>query len=150
MWPRVDDIREGDLKMFSTNKDKAGRIKRSQDPRQIQGRAAEQAVTDWLKKNGYEIIERNYRRKTGEVDIISRKDECLCFTEVRSRSNSLMGSPALTVDSRKQRQIIRTSMFYLAEKKSIDMTVRFDVAAVIFGPKGPEIEYILSAFESGI
>jgi len=125
-------------------------MKNVQDKRQIQGRIAEQAVADWLEHNGYEIIERNYRRKTGEVDIISKKGECLCFTEVRSRSNGLMGSPALTVDARKQRQIIRTSMFFLAEIKGTDLTARFDVAAVIFGPKGPEIEYISSAFEAGI
>jgi len=125
-------------------------VRNIKDPRQIKGHIAEQAVAEWMEVNGYEIIERNYRRRTGEVDIISRNGECLCFTEVRSRSNTLMGSPALTVDSRKQRQIIRTSMFYIAEHQSIDAIARFDVAAVIFGPDGTEIDYIPSAFESGI
>ena len=119
------------------------------DVRKQLGCRAEEAVAAYLKNDGYDIVARNYLTKVGEVDIIARKGECLCFVEVRSRSNTAMGSPALTVDARKQRQVVRAAMYFLAEKAITNMVARFDVAAVTFGSLGPEIEYIPSAFEAG-
>lgn len=120
------------------------------DERRKLGSRAEEAVAEYLRRDGYAIVERNYMTKVGEVDIIARKGECLCFVEVRSRSTTAMGSPALTVDARKQRQVIRAAMYFLAERQVTNMVARFDVAAVTIGPVGPEIEYIPSAFEAGM
>ena len=120
------------------------------DARKRLGGRAEEAVAEWLAARGYEILERNYMTKVGEVDIIARQGECLCFVEVRSRSTDAMGSPALTVDARKQRQVIRAAMYFLSEKGVTNLVARFDVAAVTFGAAGPEIEYIPSAFDAGM
>lgn len=114
------------------------------------GVEAEEIVAAQLTREGYEIVARNYLTKIGEVDIVARKGGCLCFVEVRSRSSAAMGSPALTVDARKQRQVVRAAMHYLAEKRITNLVARFDVAAVTFGPEGPAIEYIPSAFEAGL
>ena len=114
------------------------------------GARAEEAVAQMLAGEGWTLVERNYRCRTGEVDLIVRKNEFLCFVEVRSRSNPAMGSPSLTVDRRKQRQVIRAALYFLAERGVKNMCVRFDVAAVTFGPAGPEIEYIPGAFEAGM
>jgi putative endonuclease len=119
------------------------------DARKALGNRAEECTATWLSKQGYKVVERNYRCKVGEVDIVARKDEYLCFVEVRSRSTDAMGSPSLTVDARKQRQVIRAAMTFLAVHKISNMNVRFDVAAVTFGPSGPAIEYIPGAFEAG-
>ena len=114
------------------------------------GAEAEEIVAARLTREGYEIVARNYLTKIGEVDIVARKGECLCFVEVRSRSNSAMGSPALTVDACKQRKVVRAAMHYLATMRITNLVARFDVAAVTFGPGGPVVEYIPSAFEAGL
>jgi putative endonuclease len=120
------------------------------DQRKRLGEKAEEAVAEYLVRDGYELVERNFECKIGEVDIIARKGECLCFVEVRSRSTDSMGSPALTVNARKQRQVVRAALWYLSKNEITNMVARFDVAAVTFGPVGPEIEYIPSAFDAGM
>ena len=114
------------------------------------GAEAEELVAARLAREGYKVVARNYLTRVGEVDIVARKGECLCFVEVRSRSTAAMGSPALTVDARKQRQVVRAAMHYLAANRITSLVARFDVAAVTFGPGGPVIEYIPSAFEAGL
>ena len=66
----------------------------------------------FLKKTGYIIIEKNYRSRYGEIDIIAKDCETLCFVEVKSRKNTHYASPEEYVDKKKQKRLLKTSMIY--------------------------------------
>lgn len=94
------------------------------------GALGEEAAVKAIKKQGYKIIERNYRTKLGEIDIIARDGEYTCFVEVRLRKNNDYGSPADTIDMRKQQKLIRTAKYYAVTKKIYDTPMRFDVVLI--------------------
>ncbi len=94
------------------------------------GNLGEEAAVRAIKKQGYKIIERNYRTKMGEIDIIAKDGEYTCFIEVRLRKNNDFGSPADTIDTRKQQKIIRTAKYYAVVKKIYDSPMRFDVVLI--------------------
>ena len=94
------------------------------------GNLGEEAAVKAIKKQGYKIIERNYRTKMGEIDIIARDGEYTCFIEVRLRKNNDFGSPADTMDVRKQQKLIRTAKYYAAAKKIYDSPMRFDAVLI--------------------
>jgi putative endonuclease len=119
----------------------------SSDPRHQLGTAAEQTATDFLVKNGYQILERNVSYKVGEIDIVARDSDTLVFIEVRSRSRPGQVHPAATVTRRKQVQIVRAAMAYCQDHHIKDTMIRFDVIAVL-GNQG-KIEHIPNAFEAG-
>lgn len=98
--------------------------------RQI-GSAQEERAAAFLEKNGYRIVEKNYRCRAGEIDLIAWHQGYLVFVEVKYRSSDHMGSPEEAVDFRKQKKISRAASWYLMEQRlSIDTPCRFDVAAV--------------------
>ncbi len=114
------------------------------------GGLAEQLVVKYLEERGYKIIERNFRCPVGEIDIVSCKDEYICFTEVRSRSDSSYGEPYETVTFPKQKKISKTAKYFIAENPHYynRYSFRFDVASVLFiGNSDYSIEYIEGAFE---
>ena len=76
------------------------------------GNLGEDEAVRALKKLKYEIIERNFSAKTGEIDIIAKDGEYICFVEVRLRKSNLYGTPAETIDLRNQKRIINTSSLY--------------------------------------
>ena len=94
------------------------------------GFLGEETAVKILKKQGYIIIERNYRTKTGEIDIIARDGEYTCFVEVRMRKNNNFGTPADTIDERKRRRIIKTAMCYAKYKGIYDTPMRFDAVLI--------------------
>ncbi len=79
------------------------------------GRIGEDAAVKLLEAKGYEVLERNYRRSCGEIDIIAEKDAEISFIEVKTRRNADYGRPCESVDYRKQRHIRDTAIFYLRE-----------------------------------
>lgn len=84
-----------------------------------------------LEKNQCKIIESNFSCKTGEIDIIAQDNEYLVFVEVRYRKKSRYGGALASVDSRKQKKLIRTAEFYLQTKNLTNKAVcRFDVFAI--------------------
>jgi putative endonuclease len=108
------------------------------------GTAYEKRVGAYLKTQGYEILEYNFRCRSGEIDIVARDGKYLVFVEVKYRRTSSSGNPLEAVDHRKQRTISRTALFYLLKHGYNDTTpCRFDVASVL----GEEIEIIKNAFE---
>ena len=112
--------------------------------RKALGVLGENLAAGMLTRRGYAILERNVRTSTGEIDIVAREGETLCFVEVRSRSHPGQVHPAATVDRRKQRQIIKAAMAYCQHHRIKDTMLRFDVVAVT----GQEIELIRNAFEA--
>lgn len=118
------------------------------DSRQSLGQNGEKIAADFLQGRGYTILVRNYRRRTGEIDIIAREGEMLVFIEVKTRSGKAYGSPAAAITPRKQRQISRTAQYYLAEQDLFDTPARFDVVTVVIGnDQQLEIELIAEAFD---
>lgn len=107
------------------------------------GLQGETKITDYLKKDGFIILKRNYRVREGEIDIIARKKELLVFVEVKTRTTQTYALSEVITRS-KQKKIIFTAKHFLATHHFVDVVCRFDVALV----EGPnlQIEYIPNAF----
>lgn len=117
--------------------------------RQILGESGEEAAFEFLKNEGYRILERNYTTPLGEIDIIAQDRDCLVFVEVKSLSDTSYILPQEMLNKRKQEQIIRVALSYLKAKGLSDADCRFDCVAVVFSlGKKPEIELIKNAFQS--
>jgi putative endonuclease len=111
------------------------------------GKKGEELALRFLKKKGYQIIEKNYVCKMGEMDIIAKEKDTLVFVEVKTRTSTTFGPPQLAVNSSKQRQLSKVALNYLKEKRLGDVKARFDVVAILLGQKGEEIELIRDAFD---
>jgi len=83
----------------------------------------------------------------GEMDIIAREKDTLAFIEVKTRTSTIFGPPQLAVNLTKQMQLSKVALYFLKEKKLEDVKARFDVVAILLGPKGEEIELIKDAFD---
>ena len=109
------------------------------------GSGQEQLAADYLVRKGHRILERNFRCRLGEIDIISldRTAKALVFTEVKYRRSDRQGDPLEAVDVRKQYRICRTAAYYMMQHcVNMDLSCRFDVIAVT----GEEIRHIENAF----
>lgn len=93
------------------------------------GSLGEKLAADYLKKQHYKILEKNYKCKLGEIDLIARTGDTIVFAEVKTRSAAPFLSGQYAVDKRKQFHIMRTAAYYLDEKKS-SLQPRFDVIEV--------------------
>ena len=94
------------------------------------GKQAENEAVKILKRMKYEIIARNFYTRLGEIDIVARDGEYICFVEVRMRKNNKFGSPADTIDIHKQRKIINTAKVYAAKNGIYDTPMRFDAVLI--------------------
>ncbi|MDR3589681.1 MAG: YraN family protein [Negativicutes bacterium] len=113
------------------------------------GGAGEQIAADFLLQAGYQLLARNYRAKTGEIDIIAQKNGTIAFVEVKTRSNYNFGSPAEAVTYIKQRKIISTALNYLKSSAGTDKPFRFDIIEVLLKPAPgakAECNHIVNAF----
>lgn len=97
---------------------------------QQQGREGEILARNYLLKEGYEVLEVNWRYKKLEIDIIAKKEETIVFVEVKTRKNNTFGEPELFVTKQKQNFIISAANQYLVEN-NMDLESRFDIIAVI-------------------
>ena len=110
--------------------------------REAQGKWAEARAAQYLADKGLILLDRNFRTKMGEIDLIMQEDNMLVFVEVRYRKTNLFGSPVESVDRRKQIKLIKTAECYLAShKKYARMPSRFDVVGI-----SNTIEWIRNAF----
>lgn len=113
------------------------------DKRRLGSRYEDQAA-DFLKRQGYRIAERNYRDRTGEIDIIGWDGCCLVFIEVKYRRDGAKGSSLEAVGYQKQRRISRAALTYRMRKKIPEETpCRFDVVGI----DGDEITLVKNAFD---
>lgn len=107
------------------------------------GTEKEQLAADYLKAQGMRIVERNFRGRQGEIDIIGYHEDYLVFTEVKYRKDNRSGSAADAVDLRKQKQICKVADYYrYLHKLGMNTKVRYDVLAI----QGEEIRWIRNAF----
>ncbi|SFC73380.1 YraN family protein [Clostridium uliginosum] len=94
------------------------------------GNHCEKLAQDYLFKNGYKILECNFRNFLGEIDIICLKDDLLIIVEVKGRYNYNYGTPREAVSIHKQNSIIKVTNSYIAYKKFNNNNVRFDIIEV--------------------
>ena len=110
----------------------------------------EEIAANYLAARGYRILERNFRCKGGEVDIIARNpaDRSLVFIEVKARRGLTYGVPQLAVTTFKQRQISKAALTWLSKNRLHDTNARFDVIAILLHTDAAHgIEHIENAFE---
>jgi putative endonuclease len=111
------------------------------------GAQGEEIAARFLLSKKYEILDRNYRCRHGEIDIIARRKNVLIFIEVKTRRSCAFGSPLEAVSLKKQRSISSVAQAYLQHNRLSSSAARFDVIAVLLGSGTPEIEHIENAFE---
>lgn len=104
----------------------------------------EELAARYLEEQQYKILEKNYRIRTGEIDLIAMDGTCLVFVEVKYRKDHSLGDPLEAVDIRKQRRICQTARYYIYKKGYDQIPCRFDV----IGITGTQIRHIKNAFES--
>lgn len=112
------------------------------------GKKGEEVAAHFLRRQGFEILERNYHYRRGEIDIVARDRKTLVFIEVKTATSDRYGPPEGWVDFRKQQQVAKIATAYLQEHKLTNVDCRFDVIAVDT-TKENGINHIRNAFWIG-
>jgi putative endonuclease len=116
------------------------------------GAKGEDIAVHYLKSRGYRILERNYRVRLGEIDVIAEQGDDLVFIEVKTRSDNLFGSPFESVTLQKQKQLSKVALEYISKHGCHNRSARFDVVGIELheGSKSFEdaaIELLQNAFD---
>jgi len=114
--------------------------------KKILGREGEDRAAQFLKKQGYKILERNYSTPQGEIDLIALHRGEVVFVEVKTRTNDAYGAPELAVNPRKQKRMVKAALGYIKYKKLHQVPCRFDVVAINAAAE-QAIDLIENAFE---
>lgn len=109
------------------------------------GKKGEQLAVDFLLKNGYRILDRNYRFEKAEVDIIAQIKETLAVVEVKTRSTADFGNPQDFVKPKQIQRLVR-AVDEFVNVNDLDVEVRFDIIAIVKQGKGFKIEHLEDAF----
>lgn len=123
----------------------------TQAPHLQSGEAAEHLACEHLQQQGLQLIQRQYRRKTGEIDLIMRDQQTLVFVEVRFRAKSTFGGALASINPAKQKKLWRTAMLYLQRYKQ-PPACRFDVVTITQSASGQLIfqQWIPNAFQGDL
>lgn len=116
------------------------------NPHQQFGKESEVMAAAYLKRQGYRILETNYKNQLGEIDIIAKDMGILTFIEVKARRSDRFGNPKYAVTRKKQVRISRVALSYLKASRQMDKRARFDVV-VITRTSNINIELVKNAFE---
>ncbi|RJG04849.1 YraN family protein [Noviherbaspirillum cavernae] len=118
-------------------------LKRTRTARQIAGQAGEDHALHYLREHGLTLVERNFRCKGGEIDLIMQELDSLVFVEVRKRSDASHGGAAASVTARKQARLIIAAQVFL-QRHAMPPPCRFDVVAI----DGGEVTWLKNAIEA--
>lgn len=112
------------------------------------GKKAEQLAVKWLKRKGYRIVEKNFRSRLGEIDIIAHQKNYICFIEVKARTHEKYGKAEEAIINRKKQKLKKVAQYYIFKNGiSLDnYLLRFDVLTIDFSARLPKIELIKNAF----
>lgn len=114
------------------------------------GHTGENLACTYLQDNGCIILDRHYRNRFGEIDIIAQDTDTLCFVEVKTRTSARTGDPSDAVTRIKQQHLIHAAESYLQEcANKTPAEIRFDVISIILTAPTPHIQWIKNAFEVG-
>ena len=109
------------------------------------GKIGEDLAVDFLRKHSYEILDRNWRYRKAEVDIIARKKEVLAVVEVKTRSSNYFGDPQDFIKSKKIKLLVEAVDEYV-NSNELDVEVRFDIIAITKQGENFKIEHLEDAF----
>ena len=110
------------------------------------GRSGEDAAVTYLEARGYRILERNFRCKQGEIDIVAERGSAIVFCEVKTRRTDRWGQPSEAVDFRKQGRLRRLAAVWLSEREVRSRDIRFDVISVVAMGAELRLDHLEDAF----
>jgi len=113
------------------------------------GLAGEEIACQYLRRNGYRILEQRFRTKFGELDIVCRKGRELVFVEVRSRKQESGYLPEESITRQKIRHLVKAAQIWLTKKKLEGMEIRFDLVTIDFSKTPTALNHFPAAFDSG-
>lgn len=118
------------------------------DKRMERGRKGELLARQFLENKGWQILNANWRCRFGEIDLVAVDNDCLVFVEVRTRTSTRFGTPAESVDWRKQRKLRQVASAFLTSYSVCMSHIRFDMISVRMDENGtaPVLEHIQNAF----
>lgn len=117
---------------------------------QIKGNAAEELACEYLQRHGLDLIERNFRCRYGEVDLVMRHQDTIVFVEVRFRKQHGLVDGLQSVDHNKQRKLINSANHYLQINRLSDNTpARIDVIAVSMDATRHQFDWVQNAVQAG-
>ncbi len=111
------------------------------------GLDGEKRVANYLRKQGFSIVKRNYVCRYGEIDIVAENDEYILFVEVKTRKENSMVSGVEAVDAFKQRRVTLAANDYIVKTEN-EKQPRFDIAEVVVSKKEDELKYKLHYIEN--
>jgi putative endonuclease len=116
------------------------------DPRRGIGAMGEDAAAAWYRTRGFEVVDRNWRVRGGEIDLVLRRGRTIVFCEVKTRSSHRFGAPVEAVTTTKQRRLRGLAAQWLTAHPSLRGEVRFDVASVTPAGAIPAVTVVEAAF----
>lgn len=116
------------------------------DARADLGRRGEAIAADLYRHLGFVLVDKNFRGRAGEIDLVARSGRLLVFCEVKTRRSSRYGEPSEAVDPRKQARLRRLAAEWIAARRPGASDIRFDVVSVIVGPARVDLTHIPDAF----
>lgn len=111
------------------------------------GKEGEALAADYLIRNGYILLDTNWKFEKNEIDIVASKDGLVVIVEVKSRQTSRHGDPSEAITTAKQKRLIEAADHYL-EQLSYEAEVRFDIITVVFGEDEVKLAHTEEAFRS--
>jgi putative endonuclease len=118
------------------------------DARQTLGKHGEDLACRELRRRGYVILDRRYRTRMGEIDIVAQHEEATVFVEVKARRDGRFGGAAAAVTPWKQRRMVAMAVDYMARRRLLNRPCRFDVVTVEIGDGPVCVEVYTHAFEA--
>ena len=118
------------------------------DERGALGRQGEAVAAEYLEARDYRILARNFRCRSGEIDLVALDGNILVFVEVRSRRGRSAGTPLESVTPRKQQQVARVARVFLSQRGWSERDARFDVVGIRFDDDPPTVEHLPAAFDA--
>ncbi|MBM4387300.1 MAG: YraN family protein [Deltaproteobacteria bacterium] len=109
---------------------------------------SEDLACEFLAKNGFAIVARNFRTRHAEIDIVAEKDGRICFIEVRSAATLFLNSPLLTITYPKQKRLIRAAREYFYRRKMREKNSEFDVIGIVYDGESVRTEFVRDAFRA--
>lgn len=116
-------------------------------PAKQRGDLGEDAAARYLEQRGFRVLERNWRFRQWELDLVCRDGDTLVFVEVKTRSANTMGTPADGLNRKKQARLVKAASQYLTKNDLWDEPCRFDLAAVVDTGKSMDVEHMENAFD---
>ncbi|MCH2225146.1 MAG: YraN family protein, partial [Crocinitomicaceae bacterium] len=109
------------------------------------GELGEQLAVDFLVKKGHKLLDRNFKFKKLEIDIVTEFENKIIITEVKTRQNDYLTDPRELISQSKQKGIVKTANHYIQENE-IDLEAQFDLIVIVFNQKQKEVRHMEDAF----